>query len=113
MDFLRTASVNESPLTDGRLFRCVRSGGRFKIVLTFGRTVGDEDAIFDTGLKRFGGHAHDFVFHAGNVTAIIKGLGYWDGVGVGDQMPERQTIFIGLPFVQRDDFEFLEFVRPA
>jgi hypothetical protein len=82
-------------------------------MLAFGRTVRDEEAIFDTRLERLSAQARHFGFHAANVLAVYERPVYRNGVGVGDQMPERQAVFIGLPFVQRDDFEFREFVWPA
>jgi hypothetical protein len=79
-------------------------------MLAFGRTGRDEQAIFDTGLERLRVFARHFGFHAANFLAVSERLTDRHGVGVGDQMPEWHTIFIGLPFVQRDDFEFREFV---
>ena len=79
-------------------------------MLAFGRTVRDEEAIFDPGLERLRVQARQFGFHAWNALAVIEWLLYWNRVCIGNQMPERQAIFIGLPFVKRDDFEFREFI---
>ena len=81
-------------------------------MLAFGAAIRDEKAVGDTGLERLCVRARHFGFHAANSLTVKEGFGYGNGVGVGDEMPERQAIFIGLPFVQRDDFDFREFVWP-
>ncbi len=42
--------------------------------------------------------------HAPDILAVNKHF-HRDGIGAGDQMPERQGVGIGLPGSQRDDFE--------
>ena len=78
-------------------------------MLAFGRTVRDEEAIFDAGVERLRVCARHYGFHAANVLPVIEWLINRNRVCVGNQMPERQHIFIGLPFVQHDDFDFREF----
>lgn len=91
-------------------------------MLALGRAVRDEEAIFNIGLERLRAGARHGRFHAANVIigpcaaagqviAVIKHLN-GNGIGAGDEMPERQAVFIGLPFVQVNDLEFGEFGWP-
>ena len=88
-------------------------GDGLKIMFAFGRAVRDKEAIFDTRLEWLRARARYFGFHAGNTLAVNEWPLDWSGICVGNQMPERQAMIIGLPFVQRDDFEFREFIWPA
>jgi hypothetical protein len=86
-----------------------RLGDRLKIMLAFGGTVRYEDAVFDSGFELLRECARHCGFHAGNILTVAKHQSDRNGIGAGDQMPERQAVFIGLPFAKINDFDIGEF----
>ena len=74
-------------------------------MLPFDGAIGQKQAIDDIRFKRFWISACHGGIHAANCLAVRKFFD-WDRIRVGDEVPERQGGFIGLPVGQKDDFHF-------
>ena len=83
------------------------AGDGLKIVLTFGRTGGDKEAVSHAGLEWLGTRAGNGGFHATNKIAVGKVIDR-NRVRFRDEMPDGQGGMVGLKRGERDDFQFLE-----
>jgi hypothetical protein len=93
----------------GFLTRQLRQRGQFEIAFAFARAGLNHQAINNISFKRLCARAFHGGMHPANSLAINDGLDR-RGIGFGNQMPERNGLFVRRPFVQRDDLEAGQFV---
>lgn len=74
-------------------------------MFAFERAGADKKTINDVGFERFRPGASGGGLHPANRKTVGKHFD-GDGVGIGDQVPERLGKAIGLPFGKLDDFDF-------
>ena len=101
-----------SPRLEPRRLCSRRPGHGDEVVFGFARLGFDQEPVFDAGLQRirrgvlYGGpHASDMLA----VGEIRDG----DGIGVGDKVPDRMRILVGLDVTDGDDFERRELELPV